>query len=296
MKQEWIIKLPARKNIPETSIYTEIHTKSGSPESLGQRDVLILMPGGPGNDHTVCDYGGNSFAEELVAYIDIILFDPRGCGRSEPSPIEYCTLEEYINDVEALRAYFKIQPTQGVLFGVSYGAIAALGYAVKYPENFKKLVLVGGAVSGDFIDQARQNLLAIATPAQLAMGEKILSGNFELTPDMVAGYYETMGPLYSSTFQPGLPTPSITYNVELANFGFKKFLRNFNYQPGLSKIKSKTLIIAGDKDWISDQKQALAIHHGIKNSELITYENCGHMIWIDRWGSFLNDIVRFVKN
>lgn len=43
MKQEIIINLPERKNIPTTIIYSEVYTQSGE---LGQRDVLIFMPGG----------------------------------------------------------------------------------------------------------------------------------------------------------------------------------------------------------------------------------------------------------
>jgi hypothetical protein len=73
MKQEQQIPLPARAGLPATSIYTEVYTQRGA---LGERDVLILMPGGPGNDHTVCDYAGHHFAEEILPAVDVILFDP----------------------------------------------------------------------------------------------------------------------------------------------------------------------------------------------------------------------------
>ena len=261
----------------------------------GQRHVLILMPGGPGNDHTVCDYAGTSFADALLPYVDVILFDPRGCGDSETSAIEYCTLEHYIDDVEAIREHFKIPPHLSTLMGVSYGAIAALGYAIKYPSTFDKLILVCGGASGEFLQEARQNLLKIGTPAQQIMGEKILTGTFTYSPDVVSEYYETMGPLYSCTFKPGMPTPSITFNVELANFGFSKFLKEFDYRPQLSQVKSRTLIISGEDDWIADNRQAEIVHKGIVGSELVVYQHCGHMIWIDQWDQFLCDVIDFIK-
>ncbi|MCX7123718.1 MAG: alpha/beta hydrolase [Gammaproteobacteria bacterium] len=293
MKQEQTIQLPARTNIPATSIYTEIHTKSGH---LGQRDVLILMPGGPGNDHTVCDYAGHSFAECILPYVDVILFDPRGCGKSAKSPIEHCTMNEYINDVEAIREHYKIPPNRTVIFGVSYGAIAALGYGIKYASSLKKLALVCGAVtSGKFIDDAIQTLTKIGTPAQQEMGKAILTGHFNLPDNAVVGYYQTMGPLYSTTFDPTLPTPSISYNLELANFGFRTFLREFDYAPKLSQVKCQTLIIAGDQDWIANLKQAERVHQGIAGSQLLVYKNCGHMIWIDQWELFLQDVIQFIK-
>jgi proline iminopeptidase len=292
MKQVIMLKLPARRHVPETSIYSEVYTKSGH---LGQRDVLMLMPGGPGNDHTVCDYAGNAFAEALLDHVDVILFDPRSCGQSEKSPIEYCTLEHYIDDVEAIHNYYKIPYDQGILMGVSYGAIAALGYAIKYQSTFKKLILVCGSASGEFIQQARQNLAKIGTPEQQKMGEKILTGTFTLSPETMSGYYETMGPLYSCTFKPGLPTPNISYNLELANLGFRDFLKNFDYRPKLSQVKCQTLLIAGEHDWISDRRQAEIIHRGISGSKLMLYQHCSHMIWIDQWERFLHDIINFLS-
>lgn len=292
MKQEQTIQLPARTNIPATSIYTEVYTQSGQ---LGQRDALILMPGGPGNDHTVCDYGEHSFAESILPYIDVILFDPRGCGKSTKSPIEHCTMDEYINDVEAIREHFQVPSNRTVIFGVSYGAITALGYGIKYGAELKKLVVVCGAVaSGKFIDDALQTLSRIGTPAQQEMGKAILTGCFNLSND-AAHYYQTMGPLYSTTFDPTLPTPSISYILELANYGFRTFLREFDYAPKLSQVKCQTLIIAGDQDWIADLKQAERVHQRILGSQLIVYENCGHMIWIDQWERFLQDVIRFIQ-
>lgn len=285
-----MIKLPARKGIPETSIYTEIYTKTGH---LGQRDVLMLMPGGPGNEHTVCDYADNSFASVLLPHMDVILFDPRGCGKSQKSPIEYCTLEHYIEDVENLREYFKIPPNRYALIGVSYGGIAALGYGVKYSSRLKKLILVCGATSGEFLEEAKRNLSKIGTPAQQKMGNALLNGIFDFSS---GGYYDTMGPTYSLLFKPGLPTPNIAFNAELFNLGFSKFLREFDYRPKLAQIKCQTLIIAGDGDWICDTNQAKSMHHGIPDSKLIVYQNCKHMIWIDQRDKFFHDIIDFLTH
>ncbi len=285
------INLPARHDVPKIHLYTKVYTKSGN---LGQREVLIFVPGGPGNDHTACDYGDHSFAESLLPYLDVILFDPRGCGESEKSPIEYCTLEHYIDDIEAIRKYFNISSNQSILLGSSYGAIAALGYAIKYPSTFKKLILVCGAASGECLNDARRTLKKIGTSAQQETGEKILTGNFTFSPDVVTEYYETMGPLYSCSFKPGMPTPSITFNVELVNLGFKEFIKNFDYRPMLSEVKCQTLIIAGENDWIFDKKQSEIIHQGISGSKLIVYPNCGHMIWIDQWEKFLSDVINFI--
>lgn len=288
-----MINIPARQAIPKTQLYTQVYTESGN---LGKRDVLIFIPGGPGNDHTACDYAEHSFAESLFPYVDVILFDPRGCGKSEKSAIEYCTLDHYIDDIEAIREYYNISPNQGVLLGSSYGSIAALGYSIKYQSKFKKLILIGAAASGEFIKEAKQNLKEKGTLAQQEMGGKILTGSFTLSPDVVSEYYETMGPLYSLSFKPGLPTPAITFDFELVNLGFRTFLKDFDYRLKLPQVKYETLIITGEEDWIFDKNQAIIIYDGIAGSQLIVYQNCGHMIWIDQWEQFLTDIIKFIRN
>lgn len=292
MKQEMIIKIAARKNVPETSISIIVYTKSGR---LGERDAMIMVPGGPGNDYTTYDSPDHSIAKALLPYIDIILFDPRGCGNSEKSPTEFCSLEHYIDDIENIRDYFKIPFNQFVLFGQSYGSIAALGYAIRYHSTLKKLIIIGGAASGEFLKEAQENLLKRGNPLQKKFGEKIWTATFTGSPEEVSEFYEVMGPLYSYSFKPGAATDvALTYNVDVLNFGFGKFLKKFDYRPSLSQIKCQTLILWGEDEWIFDKKQINIIHSEIKNSKLITYQHCSHMLWIDQWEQFLQDIRDFL--
>lgn len=293
MKQEIMIKLAARKNVPETSISTIIYTKSGH---LGERDALIMVPGGPGNDYSTYDVPDHSIAKALLPCIDIILFDPRGCGNSEKSATEFCSLEHYIDDIESIRDYFKIPFNQFVLFGQSYGAIATLGYAIQYHSKLKKLIVIGGAASGEFLKEAKENLLKRGTPQQKKLGEKIWTATFTGSHEEVSEFYEVMGPLYSYSFKPGTSTDvALTYNVDVLNFGFGKFLKEFDYRSKLSQIKSQTLILWGEDEWIFDKKQIDIIHSKIKTSKLMTYQHCSHMLWIDQWEKFLLDVSDFIK-
>lgn len=95
MKKETLIQLPARKDIPSTSIFAEVHTTG---EHLGQRDVLICIPGGPGNDCAIYNPPDHSMAKILFPCADILLFDPRRCGKSEVTKPEYSSLDHYIDD------------------------------------------------------------------------------------------------------------------------------------------------------------------------------------------------------
>ena len=289
------IILPKRKDVPETSIFTKIFTQDNN--SLGQRDVMILIPGGPGNDYTMYDTPENSIAKSLLPVIDIIVFDPRGCGSSEKSPVEFCSLEHYIDDIEAIRAHFNLSADKFIVFGQSYGAFAAIGYAIKYANNLKKLFLIGGVASHEFLDEAKRYLEEIGTPEQIRFAEKIWHGSFTGAQDEVAEYYKVMSPLYSYSFVPSENVPlEIPCNVDILNYGFGKFLREFDFRPDLSKIKCPTLILWGENEWIMLKSQIQQLHNGIQHSQLITYKECSHMLWIDQWDRFLKDAFVFLKS
>lgn len=288
-----MIKLPSRKNIPATSIFAEIHSQDGH---LGQRDVVMFIPGGPGNDHAIYDPPDHSMAKAVFPYADVLLFDPRSCGKSELTKPEYSSLDHYIDDIEAIREYFKISPNKLIIMGQSYGSIASLGYATKYPNSLKKLILIGGAASSKFLEEAQKNLSKIGTPKQKELAKKLWTGTFTGDPDENDEYFQAMTPLFQLTFKPGMPTPPLNYNVDLLNFGFGHFLRKFDFRPALKKVKCKTLILWGADDFISDKNQAKIIHQGIKGSILKIYSNCSHLLWLDQWEKFLADVTDFLKS
>jgi len=111
-------------------IYLE---QSGNPEGI----PVIYLHGGPG--------GGCS--ENHRRYFDpekyrIILFDQRGCGRSQPSPsIENNTTEHLINDIELIREHLNIE--HWLVAGGSWGTTLALAYGIAHAERVLAFILRG---------------------------------------------------------------------------------------------------------------------------------------------------------
>ncbi|MBK85014.1 MAG: prolyl aminopeptidase [Pseudomonadota bacterium] len=76
----------------------------------------------------------------------IVLFDQRGCGKSEPHlETEVNTTQDLINDMEAIRNFLNID--SWIVFGGSWGATIALVYAIQHPEKVKALLLRGSFLS-----------------------------------------------------------------------------------------------------------------------------------------------------
>lgn len=286
MQKEMKIDLPSRAEVPQTTLYVKIYFRT----KLNDRDIMILLPGGPGNDHSLYD----TIAETLSAFVDIVLFDPRGCGNSQKSEVNYCSLNDYIEDIEALRVQLQLSPNKLVVFGQSYGSIAALGYCIKYPDSMKKLLLIGGAVSGEFEKEAKANVILKGSIEQQKMAEKVWAGTFQDEQDL-AEFYQVMGPLYSSTFDSNEPMPPIQSNIAILNYGWGNFLKKFDYRNDLEKIKCKTLILWGDEEIFFDKNQIDFLVKHIKQCDLIIFPKCGHLLWVDNWGGFIKSAIAFIN-
>lgn len=86
------------------------------------------------------DQRGNQHGILLV--YKIILFDQRGCGKSQPSAnLDDNTTWSLVADMDAIRK--ATQVSKWVLFGGSWGSTLALVYAQEYPERVAGLILRG---------------------------------------------------------------------------------------------------------------------------------------------------------
>ena len=290
--KEISIPLSARKNTPATTLYGKLYSQS---EQLGERDVVILLPGGPGNDYSMYNTPGLSIAQTFFKTADVILFDPRGCGQSEQSELQYCSLDHYIDDVEAIREYFNLSPDRFIVFGQSYGSIAALGYACRYPDSLKKLLIIGAVASHEFFTQAQEELAQIGNAEQVEFAKKLWTGTFDGSREEVVKFYELMSPLYAYTFEPGEPPLDIPYTVDIMNFGWGDFLHKFDFRDQLKNITCETLLLWGENEWIMPKRQVDLVHNAISNCTLKIYPKCMHMLWIDQWELFKRDSLGFLE-
>lgn len=279
------IYIPARAQTPATQFYCKFIQK----EKTRRRPVIILVPGGPGGNHSVY----LPITDYLLQFADLILFDPRG-GSSLASDAQYCTIEHYIDDIEAIRSYFNLEKI--ILLGGSYGSMASLGYAIRYPEKLEKLILLAGAPSYKFIEAAKKNLDRKGNTQQKIVAQKLWEGTFHNAKEF-SDFYRIMAPLYCVNSKTTPPTTSseIPYNVEVTNLGFRQFLRTFDYENEIEKITCPTLIIWGAEDWINDLCYATFIAEKIPKSTLHIFENCGHFAEVDQPTLFFNALNSFLE-
>jgi pimeloyl-ACP methyl ester carboxylesterase len=111
---------------------------------LGEGEIdLVFVMGWLTNLETYWELPGyRRFMQRLAGFTRLILFDKRGMGLSDHTPIG--TLEERMDDVRAVMD--AVGSERAVLLGVSEGAPLSMVFAASHPERTAGLIFVGGEV------------------------------------------------------------------------------------------------------------------------------------------------------
>jgi len=103
--------------------------------TAGQGDPLVIIPGGPGGTHLPYRSFDSMATSSMVVY-----YDAFGRGKSDTAKdVKEYSLERDIEDLEGLRKSLHVDMMN--VLGHSYGGLVAQGYALKYPQHVKHLVL-----------------------------------------------------------------------------------------------------------------------------------------------------------
>ncbi|MCD6039672.1 MAG: alpha/beta hydrolase [Gammaproteobacteria bacterium] len=283
-----------RATLRHTEIYFDIAGMQLAPvgDRFIERPVLFLLHGGPGGDHL--GFKRHSLALQDVA--QLVFIDHRGCGRSKKTKQSDYSLENNIEDIEALRKHLGLKKI--CILGGSYGGIVAQGYAIRYSKHIEKLILSATLPSYRGAAEAKAYLNEHGTPQQIAIAQHIWNGSFK-NHQHVLRYFTLMEPLYSRTARKkraSLFNKSQTvWSHEALNEGFGGFLQHFDFIPKLKKIKCPTLVLAGQEDWICRPSQSKIIATHIPHAQLKIFRDCGHMIAVDAQQRYIKAVKGFLK-
>ena len=283
-----------RARIRDTEIYFDIDGVGLVPDGARMREkpTAFIIHGGPGGDHT--DF--KTALGPLTDKVQLVYFDHRGQGRSaEGDPATY-TLDENVEDMEALRRHLGLGPI--VSIGTSYGGMVAMAHAARYPDSVSHLILVVTAAHAGFNARAKEIVAQRGTAEQVAACEDLWAGRLD-TPAKLRRYYEIMGPLYSYKYDPaaaklGLDRRILTPEPLNRAFAPGGFLRSFDLRPELGAITAPTLILAGRHDWICAPEFSEEIHRLIPGSDLRIFENSSHSVRSDETQLFLDAVAGFL--
>lgn len=257
------------------------------PESE-RKPIIVVFPGGPGFGYGLYRQHSGFLEEEA----NVLYFDPAGCGESDAreSVLEY-TMENYVMDVRSILQKIDIeQPV--IVFGTSYGSMAALKFALMYPEMLLGLILVGGACSHYYIDEAKANLKRLGSVEQQKICETLWNGTFQ-TQDEVSNFFKVMGSMYSlkaknaAASQVGSDATVVApyafpCSLGPLNKAFSSRCDKFDFRGKMNQILVPALLLFGEHDWINTPDQAKQIHSEVADSELHVIKDSGHSVAKDQ--------------
>jgi proline iminopeptidase len=254
----------------------------GAPNSIAP---IILIHGGPG----ITGYLG-SLVEMISDRHRVLDYDQRG-GSESPSNGPF-RLQDHVDDLRHLIRE-TCAGTKPILLGHSWGGIVGLAFCARFPDEAKKLVIVGGG----YLDRitfdkqvanvgARLSLQDFATMQGLfrKLGDPSLSESERTRCDHQL--IKLIFPVYqhdrTSLAQMPLPPRNLgpTYEAD-ADYSAKR--DSGELLKLLENVRTPVAAIHGDVDVIS--------HEGIfphlkkylpTTPELFLIENSGHMPWLEQ--------------
>jgi len=222
---------------------------------------------------TMWDNQINYFSKEYLT----IAFDFCGHGKSELPKGSYSDYEDLKTIIE------KKNLGKVTLIGSSYGGSVILDFALKYPENLSRLVLISPAVNG-------YNYPLRLTFESIKNFNNVKKYGIEKAVDLFLknkywNYFipENNKELFKSIFIENM-------NFYNGNYSKKSVLRPVAIKR-LSEINVNTLLIAGGNDSVFNKKVSNKLKEKINNIKACEIKNCGHLPNIEK-GEEVNRVIR----
>jgi proline iminopeptidase len=174
----------------------------------------------------------------------------------------------------------------------------ALVYATRYPESVSRLILVTTTPSHEFYQAAEKQIEIKATPEQKATMPSLFEGTVT-TDEQFKRWWDVMLPLYFAHWDPLRGQQLIErgiVNPLVAAYMFEKIIPVYDVRPHLGSIHAPTLVIAGRHDWVTPVGESEQLAERIADSQLVVFEESGHMPFIEEQDLFVETVRQFMAS
>lgn len=242
----------------KNDIYYEI---DGSLDS--KSDVIVIL-----NGIMMSTKSWDPFVENFSENHVLLRYDMFDQGQSARINEPY-TQEIQVELLKNLLDYLKIRKAN--IVGISYGASIALQFAAKHPSMIKRMVVA--------------NVVAKTSPWLKDIGDGW--NEVAKTGNGLAYYHITIPYIYSPQFYT-LHNDWMEKRKELLVplFSTREFLdrmirltksaETHDVVNALSNMKTQTLIISSEEDYLTPPFEQKYLQETLENAELVSIPNCGH--------------------
>jgi len=259
---------------PGVRLYVDVEGLGLVPDGPGMREkpTLICMHGGPGFDHSSFKPGFGVLSD--VA--QIIYYDHRGHGRSDPRPACEWKLDVWADDVVRLCDALGI--VRPIVLGQSFGGFVAQRYLARHPGHPAKVIISSTSPHMGL----ERKCAAFARRGGPAAGELTRTFWSDPTPANWAAYWEGCRSLYN-TRPPQDPQAGgrTLFNEEILFHFVRGEMQGMDLRVGLDRAACPVLVMAGEEDPVCPPEDAEEIAAAIPGAEFVRFPGVGHGAWRD---------------
>ena len=253
-------------------------------ETAGQGLPFVMIHAGVADSRQ-----WNNEFEFFARNYQVVRYDMRGYGKSEPADGEFNHLDDFVAVLDAIGLQEPV-----VMMGCSMGGGLAMDFALMHPSRVRALIMVGSGPSGLELD--------VPAPAKFADAEKAFeAGDLDLVCEIETQIW----------FDGAGRTP------EQVNQGMRKLLYEMNHQAlaheakqlgkripnsqvpafdRLGDLKIPVLIIVGAHDTPYILAAADYMVERIPSARKVVIEDAAHLPNMDHPDEFQAHVANFLKN
>jgi proline iminopeptidase len=269
--------------------------------AIGDGPVLFLVSPGWG---VASGYLQRAFSS-LAKHLSLVFLDTRGSGLSgRPADPTRMRSVDMANDLEALRVHLGLSEIS--ILGHSNSGAIALAYAARYTDRVSKLVLIDSQVLGLSADADTQRILQNrATDPRFKEATRIVSTFFtgQMNPatsdESLEAFIAQVLPLFLHSPEKSLPLAQEQLSGPISSYAFvSQYAADaafpIDQTQSLGAIRAKVLIMVGRHDYICPVALSERLHEGIPESQLVIFEESGHLPWLEEPNAFFAELERFL--
>jgi len=251
----------------------------------GEGRPVVLIPGWPLSDE-MYEYQYNDLMNKNFRVIGITL---RGFGKSsKPYGVSDYDYDTHSRDIKSVLDQLDIK--DAVLGGFSMGGAIVIRYIVKYNSaHVSKLVLAGAAAPSW---TQRENYPYNLPSASV---DELITLTFQDRPKLLSDFAKIFSAT-EKTLNEGIGNWLNKIGISASAYATAQCLyalRDTDLRDDLKKINIPTLILHGKKDKICSFDLALQMEAGIKDSQLVSFENSGHSLFLEETKKFNDELIKF---
>ncbi|MBB3197315.1 alpha/beta fold hydrolase [Roseateles terrae] len=241
---------------------------------MREKPTLICMHGGPGFDHSAFK---PAFGQ-LTDLAQVIYYDHRGHGRSDPRPSSEWNLDVWADDVVRLCDALGI--VKPIVLGQSFGGFVGQRYLARHPGHASKVILSSTSHHMG-LDRKLAAFERRGGPEARALAEAFWARPSHATFE---AYWAGVRHLYNTRPAADPEAGSRTLaNIEILLHFVAGEKQDLGLLQGLARAECPVLVMVGEDDPVCPLEDALEIYEALpaQHRQLARFPGVGHGAWRD---------------